>query len=453
MAKLAPTSTKYMIKAKIKADGVIEKPDVIGAVFGQTEGLLGSDLDLRELQRSGRIGRIEVEIKSKEGKSEGEINIPSSLDASETAMIAATLETIDRVGPCKAEIELLSVEDMRSEKRKYVVDKAKDILKDLVETGIPDTEAISEEIKEAVRTQEISSYQGLPCGPNLTDADSIVIVEGRADVLNLLKFGIRNTIAIEGTSIPNPIVELVKEKVVTLFTDGDRGGQLIAKELMQKAPEIDFFASAPEGKEVEELTKKEVHKALRDKMPAEQFKTKLGRSHTAASSREGKSSSDSGYARKERSSRFSGSSRPSRERSGDRTGDRRGRSSPGSHDRRGPRRDSRGRGGYGRDREERPPRASSKQKEGFKKMLDDLVGTRAACILDDKNQVLGKVPITELENTIKTLDNPYAIIFDGKADANLNFLAKKKGVKFLVGMEKEELRTSVCVMDKSDLGK
>jgi len=444
MAKLAPTSTKYLIKAKIKAEGVIEKPDVIGAVFGQTEGLLGSDLDLRELQRSGRIGRIEVEIKSKEGKSEGEIIIPSSLDASETAMIAATLETIDRVGPCKAEIELLSVEDMRSEKRKYVVDKAKNILKDLVETGVPDTEALSEEIKEAVRTQEISSYQGLPCGPALTDADSIIIVEGRADVVNLLKFGIRNTIAIEGTSIPQPIVDIVKEKVVTLFVDGDRGGQLISKELLQKAPDIDFIASAPEGKEVEELTKKELYKALRDKVPVEQYITKLGK---PAASRSSSSSTSTVSSKAERPRHYS-----SRERRGShgsydrRSGDR--------SDSRGPRRDSSGRSGYGsRIREERAPHATMKQKEVFKNMLDELIGTRAACVLDDGNQVLGKVPISELENTIKTLDKPHTIIFDGKVDANLNFLAKKKGVKFLVGMEKEDIRTSVCVMDKNELEK
>jgi DNA primase len=449
MAKLAPTSTKYAIKAKIKADGVIEKPDVIGAVFGQTEGLLGTDLDLRELQRSGRIGRIEVDIKSKEGKSEGEIIIPSSLDASETAMIAATLETIDRVGPCKAEIELLSVEDMRSEKRKYVVDKAKDILKGLVDSGIPDTEALSEEIKEAVRTQEISSYQGLPCGPALTDADSIIIVEGRADVVNLLKYGIRNTIAIEGTSIPEPIVNLVKEKVVTLFVDGDRGGQLISKELLQKAPDIDFITSAPEGKEVEELTKKELYKALRDRVPVEQFMAKIGKS--------GSSGTRSSTSTSRSSSHIDRPRRHSREHSGsgrrEGSSDRRGRS-PVGRDSRGPRRDSRGRGGYSRGpREERAPRATIKQKEVFKKTLDELVGTRAACILDNDNQLLGKVPITELENTINTMDDPYAIIFDGKVDANLNFLAKKKGVKFLVGMEKEELRTSVCVLDKNELGK
>ncbi len=425
MSKLAPTSTKYLITATIKAEGVIEKPDVIGAVFGQTEGLLGSDLDLRELQRSGRIGRIEVEIESKEGKSEGKIIIPSSLDASETAMIAATLETIDRVGPCKATIGLKSVEDLRSEKRKYVVDKAKDILKNLVESGVPDTSAISEEIKEAVRVKEISSYQGLPCGPNLTDADSIVIVEGRADVVNLLKFGIRNTIAIEGTSIPDPVVGLVNEKVATLFTDGDRGGELIAKELVQKAPGIDFIARAPEGKEVEELSKKEVYKALRERKPTDQYIKDRG-------DRRGRRDSGS------RQRRYSKDS----------TADRK----PGSRDRdRRGRRDSRSRGGYSRQREEGAPTVSAAQKKAFKKTLDGMVGSRAACILDDNNEVLGKVPISELESTIKTLENPHAIILDGKVDSNLNFLAKKKGIKYLVGNDKEELRTSVCIMDKKDL--
>ena len=53
-----PATTKYLIKAHIKADGIIEKSDVVGAIFGQTEGLLGDELDLRELQRSARVGRI-----------------------------------------------------------------------------------------------------------------------------------------------------------------------------------------------------------------------------------------------------------------------------------------------------------------------------------------------------------------------------------------------------------
>ena len=33
MAKISPVSIKYMIYAKFEADGMVEKPDVIGAVF------------------------------------------------------------------------------------------------------------------------------------------------------------------------------------------------------------------------------------------------------------------------------------------------------------------------------------------------------------------------------------------------------------------------------------
>ncbi|MCK4714042.1 MAG: DNA primase, partial [Candidatus Aenigmarchaeota archaeon] len=270
MSKLAPTSTKYVVRATIKAKGVVEKPDIIGAVFGQTEGLLGSELDLRELQRTGRIGRIDVKIKSIKGKSEGEIIIPSSLDAAETSLIAATLETIERVGPCTATIKLKEVEDTRSDKRKYVVDKAKEILKELSDRGVPDSSEISEQIKEAVRTEEVTEVFGLTAGPGVMESEDIVIVEGRADVINLLKFGVRNTVAIEGTSIAREVIELCKRKNTTLFVDGDRGGQLIAKEIMQKT-DIDYIASAPEGKEVEELTQKEAYKSLREKVPAKVF--------------------------------------------------------------------------------------------------------------------------------------------------------------------------------------
>ncbi len=402
MAKLAPTSTKYIIRAKIKAKGVIERPDVIGAIFGQTEGLLGSDLDLRELQRTGRIGRIEVKIKSSEGKSEGEIVIPSSLDSAETALIAATLETIERVGPCTAEIKLVEVEDTRSVKRKYVVDKAKDILKGLMESGMPDTEEVSEQIKEAVRTDEITTYHGLPCGPNLADSDNIIIVEGRADVLNLLKYGIRNTIAIEGTNITDSIVSLTKEKVVTLLVDGDRGGKLIARELIQKA-DIDFVAQAPEGKEVEDLSKKETYKTLRDKMPADQFLSGLNNF--------------------------------------------RGKNNFRRHE---DKRAGAGRMEF-RRRTPKSPAPKPKEKELFKKTLEELVGTRAACIFDDRLQLMGKVPVSELFNTIKTLENPYAIVFDGVVDFRMNSIAKKKGIKFLVGMEKEKLESPVAIMSRKDL--
>src|SRR3989344_7510480 len=274
MSKLAPNSIKYVIKAHIKASGVVEKPDVIGALFGQTEGILGADLNLRELQRTGKIGRVEVKIKSENGKSEGTIIIPSSLTSSETALIAATLETIDRIGPCTAVVKLESVEDVMEDKRKQIIEKAKGILKNMIEVNAPDTEEISEQIKESVRSEEITSFEGLPAGPGLRESDSVIIVEGRADVITLLKFGIRNTIGIEGTSVPKPVADLCKEKECTVLTDGDRGGLLIVKELMQ-VTDVDFVARAPEGKEVEELSKKEVFKALRDKVTAAHFKMEL----------------------------------------------------------------------------------------------------------------------------------------------------------------------------------
>ena len=59
---------------------------------------MGSDLELRELQRSGRIGRIEVNTEIKMGKTEGEIILPSSLDKEETVLVAAAMETIQRIG-------------------------------------------------------------------------------------------------------------------------------------------------------------------------------------------------------------------------------------------------------------------------------------------------------------------------------------------------------------------
>jgi len=270
--KAPSDTTKYLIHAEIIAEGVVEKPDVVGAIFGQTEGLLGDDLDLRELQKTGRIGRIEVKIESKGGKSYGEIKVPSSLDKIETAILAAALETIERVGPCSARIKVTKIEDVRASKRKKIIERAKDILRELFEEPEIESEKIVELVKQAVRAEEIIEYgpEKLPAGPAVDESDAIIVVEGRADVLNLLKHGIKNVIAVEGTNIPKTIIELCKKKTVTAFLDGDRGGDLILKELLQVA-DIDYVARAPEGKGVEDLTQKEIIKALRNKVPIEQL--------------------------------------------------------------------------------------------------------------------------------------------------------------------------------------
>jgi DNA primase len=264
-------TTKYVIYADIIAEGIVERPDVVGAIFGQTEGLLGSDLDLRDLQKTGRLGRIDVQITSSGGKSGGTISIPSSFDKVETAILAAALETIDRVGPCIARIGVSKIEDVRASKRKYVIDRAKRILVEMFDENILETEEITEEIKQSVRVEEITHLgkDSLPAGPNVLDSDAILVVEGRADVLNLLKYGIKNAVAVGGTNVPPTIADLCAKKVVTAFTDGDRGGELIVKELLQVA-DIDYVARAPEGKSVEDLTQKEIVRALRQKIPMEQ---------------------------------------------------------------------------------------------------------------------------------------------------------------------------------------
>jgi DNA primase len=264
-------TTKYVIYADITAEGIVERPDVVGAIFGQTEGLLGSDLDLRDLQKTGRLGRIDVQITSSGGKSSGTISIPSSFDKVETAILAAALETIDRVGPCIARIAVNRIEDVRASKRKYVIERAKRILVEMFDENILETEEITEEIKQSVRVEEIIHLgkDSLPAGPNVMDSDAILVVEGRADVLNLLKYGIKNAVAVGGTNVPPTIADLCAKKVVTAFTDGDRGGELIIKELLQVA-DIDFVARAPEGKSVEDMTQKEIVRALRQKIPVEQ---------------------------------------------------------------------------------------------------------------------------------------------------------------------------------------
>jgi len=272
MVKLAQSTIKYLIEAEFETEGIVEKPDIIGAIFGQTEGLLGSDLELRELQRTGRIGRIDVDVISSGGKSKGSISIPTSLDNSETALIAAALETIERIGPCDSVVKLVALKDVRSMKREFVMDRAKEIMQWLAGESAPNSINMSETIKESFRTAQMQQYDGLPCGPDTLGSDEIIIVEGRADVINLLKNGIKNAIAMDGNRIPNAIVRLSKEKLTTLFVDGDRGGELIIKEFMQLG-ELDYIVQAPAGKEVEELTKKEIFKTLREKQTIEEYKS------------------------------------------------------------------------------------------------------------------------------------------------------------------------------------
>ena len=268
----ASLTAKYHVSVYFEVDGIVEKPDVIGAIFGQTEGLLGDELDLRELQRTGRIGRIQVKLSTSGGKTTGEITIPSSLDKIETALMAAAIEAIDKVGPCSAKFHLKKVEDLRDTKRDKVIERAKEILRKWESEKIVETREIIDKIMKEIRTAEIIKFgeEKLPAGPDVPYEDTIMVVEGRADVLNLLKYGYKNAIAIEGTSIPKTIATLTKKKKAIAFVDGDRAGELILRELKQVA-DIDYVAIAPQGKEVEDLTAKEIAKCLSNMIPMKEY--------------------------------------------------------------------------------------------------------------------------------------------------------------------------------------
>lgn len=382
------TTTKYLIHAQITANGIVEKPDVVGAVFGQTEGLLSNDLDLRELQRTGRIGRIQVNIHSNSGRAKGEIVIPSSLDRVETAILAASLETINRVGPCEAEIQTLKVEDVRAVKREQVVNRAKEIYKNMVESVGPASMKMIEEVREAMRVHEISEYgdDRLPAGPSIHTSDAIIVVEGRSDVLNLLKYGIKNTVAVEGVSVPQSIGELSKKRTTTAFVDGDRGGELILKELLQIG-DVDYITRAPQGKEVEDLEKDEVLIALRDKVPTAQF---LANHNILSESKNNNRKQDKHYSKKQHQ-KF----------------------------------------------KKEPVEEVIEDDEVtlMKDMLKEFEGTGNGAILDEALNMTKEVSVEDIYEEIKNIDSADAVIFDGVISQRLVDVAAKKGIKKLVAFK------------------
>jgi DNA primase len=325
-------------------------------------------MDLRELQKTGRIGRIDVDVRSRNGRAEGELMIPSSLDATETALVAAALETVDRIGPCDAKLEVKAVEDVRLSKREYITRRAKEILREMEERS-PKSREISDEIKQDVRASELTSYKGIPAGPDVEDADEIVLCEGRADVLNLLRNGVRNAVAVGGTSVPDPIRELSRGKEVTLFLDGDRGGELLRKELEQTV-EYEHVARAPEGKEVEELSKTELFKALREKRPHRENEVAVSVDEEEC----------------EREKR-----------------------------------------GYG------DVSLSDEERDRFELVMNELVGTRAAYLLDDDLDVVAKFPVSGLEEAIREND-AYAALFDRELTREIRDVARREDVRYVVGM-------------------
>ena len=261
---------KYVIHATIKADGTVARKDVVGAIFGQTEGLLGEDLQLRKLQRTGRIGHVDVNLNNNKGRVKGEIIMTSSIDQVSTAVIGAALETIDRIGPCKAIIRVQRIENVNSAKRDTVIDRAKSLLMGMIESGADESKNILEEVRSVLTVDTETEISGMTAGPNVKASEAIIIVEGRNDVRNLLKFGIKNSIATMGSGIKPELIELaMQKKSVTAFLDGDRGGRLLLMEISGSlGKSLTHVAMAPQSREVEHLEGKVVTKCLNQKEAA-----------------------------------------------------------------------------------------------------------------------------------------------------------------------------------------
>lgn len=393
MAKTYIDTVKYLVYTNVEIDGLVEKPDVVGAIFGQTEGLLGDELDLRDLQKNGRIGRIEVDLSGRGGKTGGIIKIPSSLDMVETCIIAAALETVDRVGPCEARLKITKIEDTRNLKRKQLVDRAKNLLKNLLDTEIPESREISQMVRDEVKTAEIVSYghDRLAAGPLVDKSDELIFVEGRADVVNLLKNDITNVIAIGGAKVTRTIVGLSKKKEITLFLDGDRGGDIILNELAQGGVDIDFVARAPAGTEVEELTRKEIIKYLRNRAPFEQnnsgkIERKMERRETVKL--------------RDPEPKYRSPKKEVREKA-----------------------------------PEPKPEPVKVAKEDLVKELESLANTLRARFYNSSLERVSEVPVRDVIKSLSDTKDVHAIVFDGIITQRLADLASKQGVKVLVGLK------------------
>lgn len=499
MAKTYLNTTKYMIKMKFEIDGIVDKPDIIGAIFGQSEGLLGDEMDLKELQKNGKLGRIEINHTTSMGKTKGEVLIPSSLDMAETSLLAAGVETVDKVGPCEAKFELMDVEDTRTQKRGEIKDRAKEILKKLMDKSSPDTQMLSEEIRENVRAADIVEYGAdkLPAGPDIDLSDEIIVVEGRADVLNLLKNQIKNVVGMNGSNISPTLVDLTKKKTVTAFVDGDRGGTLNVRKLMQMA-KVDYFAQAPDGKEVEELTRKEILLSLKRKAPASEIENE----REPRQEREHSIHREFRHDRNERPIRHErfGSRPPFGERPafgdrpafvqrsfserppfgerhsfGDRPfGERRFEQRQfGNRADRGPRpfnpRDRRGgdrrpmrnerfgprteRTQWPQERAERKPfsmdaneevatpqpKLSVNEETLFKPHFDGLRGTMNAKIIGPNNEVVKEVKVKDIVKELGTTPGANAVVFDGVITKRLMDCAEKSGIKYVIGAKKGKI--------------
>ncbi|MBI3023488.1 MAG: DNA primase DnaG [Thaumarchaeota archaeon] len=370
---------KYLVKLRFEVDGVVERADLIGAIFGQTEGLFGPEMNLNELQKSWKVGRIEINLESKNDKTFGEVLVPMSTDINTAALIAAAVESVDKVGPCSARVWLDAIDDVRATKRKAIVDRAKTIIKDWSSRTTSEGENLLKDVADSTKRAKVINYgiENLPAGPGVYTSDLVYLVEGRADVVLFLRAGIENVVALEGTSVPDSIIELGRKKRLVAILDGDRGGDLIEKELEQVV-KVEKVIRAPHGKEVEDLTPMEVIQMIKGEAPHR------------------------GY-RPEREERAERAERPERA---------------------APARE----------------RAAEPVVEKVREIFPSINGTLEAIVLDESLKETGRFPISELVQKIESNAGARYLVFDGIITQRLIDSAVRAGVKGVLGHRIGDLR-------------
>jgi DNA primase len=366
---------KYLVRLRFEVDGVVERADVIGAIFGQTEGLFGPEMNLNELQKSWKVGRIEINLESKNDKTRGEVIVPMSTDVGTAALIAAAVESVDKVGPCSARFTMEAIEDVRATKRKQIVDRAKLIVREWSSKTSSEGENVLKDVTESTKRARVINYglENLPAGPGVYSSDLVYLVEGRADVVLFLRAGIENVVALEGTSVPDSIIELGKKKRLIAVLDGDRGGDLIEKELGQVV-RVEKVIRAPTGKEVEDLTPIDVINMLK----AEKLET------APTTSRRGRPA--------ERAPEAPAPEEP-----------------------------------------EEPVVLKARE------LYPSLNGTLEAVLLDKGLQEVGRFPISELVQKMESSNGAQFLVFDGIVTQRLVESATKVGVKGIIGHRTGEL--------------
>ncbi len=371
---------KYLVKLRFEVDGVVERADVIGAIFGQTEGLFGPEMNLNELQKSWKVGRIEINLESKNDKTRGDVLIPMSTDIGTAALIAAAVESVDKVGPCSSKFILEGIEDVRASKRKQIVDRAKLIVRDWSSKSSSEGENVLKDVVESTKRARVVNYgiENLPAGPGVYTSDVVYLVEGRADVVLFLRAGIENVVALEGTSVPDSIIELGKKKRLIAILDGDRGGDLIEKELSQVV-RVEKVLRAPPGKEVEDLTPIEVLQLLRaERVEPHQQQVQPRGGRTTERERE-------------------------------------------------------------RVSEREAPAEPIVEKT--REIYPSLNGTLEAVLLDEGLQEVGRFPISELVQKMESSNGARYLVFDGIITQRLVESASRVGVKGLIGHRTGEINS------------